>query len=62
MLVVILLMIVISAFVLFIRYPGKFEIIYGGIGAMMAAIALYLSVHSFDVAESAQKDSSRDAF
>lgn len=60
-LVVILLMIVISAFVLFIRYPSKFEIIYGGIGAMMAAIALYLSMHSLDVAESAQKDSSRSA-
>lgn len=54
-------MIVISAAVLFGRYPSKSEIIYGGAGAAMAAIALYLSMHSLDVAESAQKDSSRSA-
>lgn len=46
---------------LFIRFPSKSEIIYGGAGAAIAAIALYLSVHSLDVAESAQKDSSRSA-
>lgn len=61
LLIVFLLIIVISAIMSFIRFPSKSEIIYGGAGAAMAAVALYLSMHSLDVAESAQKDSSRSA-
>ncbi|WP_214808565.1 MULTISPECIES: hypothetical protein [unclassified Exiguobacterium] len=60
-LVTVIFLTLISTVVLLYRFPGSYEFIYGAAAAIFAAISLYISGLSYEVAKEAQKDSARSA-
>lgn len=60
-LVTVIFLILISTFVLLYRFPGSYEFIYGAAAAIFAAISVYISGLSYEVAKEAKKYSGASA-